>query len=74
MASGGAVGGGQVTHPLGQALGTLSTPDDIADLVTFLASDRAKFLSVRRSRRRRPALGHPPARLTCSAAQGECIC
>lgn len=35
----------EVTHPLGQATGNLSTPDDIADLVTFLASSRAKFIT-----------------------------
>jgi NAD(P)-dependent dehydrogenase (short-subunit alcohol dehydrogenase family) len=35
----------EVTHPLGKALGNLSTPDDIADLVSFLASSRAKFIT-----------------------------
>lgn len=35
----------EVTHPLGAALGGLSTPEDIADTVTFLASDKARFLS-----------------------------
>eukprot|EP00656_Telonema_subtile_P005184 TRINITY_DN12355_c0_g1_i4.p1 TRINITY_DN12355_c0_g1~~TRINITY_DN12355_c0_g1_i4.p1 ORF type:complete len:104 (-),score=18.72 TRINITY_DN12355_c0_g1_i4:154-465(-) len=35
----------EVTHPLAKALGSLSTAEDIADLVTFLASDRARFLS-----------------------------
>ena len=34
-----------VTHPLGVATGSLSTPDDIADLVTFLASSKAKFIT-----------------------------
>jgi len=34
-----------VTHPLGIATGSLSIPDDIADLVTFLASSRAKFIT-----------------------------
>ena len=34
-----------VTHPLAQATGSVSTTDDIADLVTFLASNRAKFIT-----------------------------
>ena len=34
-----------VTHPLAQATGSVSTTDDIADLVTFLASKRAKFIT-----------------------------
>jgi NAD(P)-dependent dehydrogenase (short-subunit alcohol dehydrogenase family) len=35
----------EVTHPLGQALGTLSTPDDVANLVSFLVSDKARFIT-----------------------------
>ena len=34
-----------VTHPLGQATSNLSTLDDIAELVTVLASSRAKFIT-----------------------------
>ena len=35
----------EVTHPLGKAVGTLSTPEDVADLVGFLVSDKAKFIT-----------------------------
>lgn len=34
-----------VTHPLGAATGDLSTPEDIADTVVFLASTKARFLT-----------------------------
>ena len=35
----------QVTHPLGQGIGGLSNPEDIADLTTFLASNKARFIT-----------------------------
>ena len=34
-----------VTHPLGQATGDLSSPEDIADLAVFLASSKSRFIT-----------------------------
>jgi NAD(P)-dependent dehydrogenase (short-subunit alcohol dehydrogenase family) len=33
------------THPLGKALGRVATADEVADLIAFLVSDKAKFVT-----------------------------
>ena len=35
----------KVTHPLGDAAGGLSTPEDVAELVAFLVSEKARFIT-----------------------------
>ncbi len=35
----------EVTHPLAKASGQISTPEDVADLVAFLVSDEARFIT-----------------------------
>jgi len=35
----------EVTHPLGSAVGRVATPEDIAEAVMFLASDKASFVT-----------------------------
>eukprot|EP00931_Biecheleriopsis_adriatica_P055192 TRINITY_DN32578_c0_g1_i1.p1 TRINITY_DN32578_c0_g1~~TRINITY_DN32578_c0_g1_i1.p1 ORF type:complete len:265 (+),score=50.25 TRINITY_DN32578_c0_g1_i1:57-851(+) len=35
----------EVTHPLGQALGRVAESDEVANLIAFLASDRAAFIT-----------------------------
>ena len=35
----------EVTHPLGAALKRVATPEDVAELVTFVASDKASFIT-----------------------------
>ena len=33
------------THPLGKALGRIAEPEEVAELISFLASDKAKFIT-----------------------------
>lgn len=35
----------EVTHPLGQSLGRIGQPEEVAELIAFLVSDKAKFLT-----------------------------
>jgi NAD(P)-dependent dehydrogenase (short-subunit alcohol dehydrogenase family) len=35
----------EVTHPMGGALDRVAQPEEAADLVLFLASDQAKFIT-----------------------------
>uniref|UniRef100_A0A6B2LEH2 Uncharacterized protein n=1 Tax=Arcella intermedia TaxID=1963864 RepID=A0A6B2LEH2_9EUKA len=35
----------EVTHPLAQSLGRLATPEEVGELIAFLASDKAAFIS-----------------------------
>eukprot|EP00928_Gymnodinium_smaydae_P043645 TRINITY_DN29200_c0_g1_i1.p1 TRINITY_DN29200_c0_g1~~TRINITY_DN29200_c0_g1_i1.p1 ORF type:complete len:260 (+),score=72.10 TRINITY_DN29200_c0_g1_i1:100-879(+) len=35
----------EVTHPLGKALGRVATADEVADLIAFLASEKAQFIT-----------------------------
>lgn len=35
----------EVTHPLGQALGRVGEPDEVGELICFLVSDKALFLT-----------------------------
>ena len=35
----------EVTHPIGQSLGRIGQPEEVAELIAFLVSDKAKFLT-----------------------------
>ena len=35
----------EVTHPLGEALGRVAEPAEVASLISFLASDKAAFIT-----------------------------
>ena len=34
-----------MTHPLGQALGRVAQPEEVAELTAFLCSDKAAFIT-----------------------------
>ena len=35
----------EVTHPLAKSLGRCAEPEEVGDLIAFLASDKAKFIT-----------------------------
>ena len=35
----------EITHPLAASLGRVGQPEEVAELISFLVSDKAKFLT-----------------------------